>query len=182
MVREVNFVDYYLPPFMQNYKEPVEALKAEEPEFMIIWKAVDQVLYNHFISTADEYGISRYEKMLGVYPSADDTLEIRRMRIQNRWFNVIPYTIRTLVLKIKEILGGNHNFSVKADFKNTYKLILTIYATDDSQVAEIKYLLSVMLPENISFNIIYESVNNGGAYFGATITETDIIEIKQRRM
>ncbi len=182
MVREVDFVDYYLPLFMQSYKEPVAALKAEEPEFMIMWKAVDRVLYNHFISTADEYGISRYEKMLGIYPAEDDTLKIRRMRIQNRWVNAIPYTIRTLAYKITEILKGKHNFSIQADFRKTYKLVLIIYATDDSQVAEIKYLLSVMLPENICFDIYYESVNNGGAYFGAIKAEADIVEIKQRRM
>ena len=56
MIRDVDLVSY-LPPFMQTYKEPVAALEAENPEFQIIWKATDRVLYNRFISTADEYGI-----------------------------------------------------------------------------------------------------------------------------
>ena len=89
MIRDVDFVDYYLPPFMQKYKEPVAAMKAEEPEFQIVWKAVDRILYNHFISTADEYGISRFEKMLGIYPSSEDTLESRRSRVQSKWFNTV---------------------------------------------------------------------------------------------
>ena len=58
MIREVDLVSY-LPPFMQTYKEPVAALEAENPEFQIGWKATDKVLKNRFISTADEYGISR---------------------------------------------------------------------------------------------------------------------------
>ena len=60
MIRDVDLVDYYLPTFMQKYNEPVAALKAEEPEFLLVWKAADRVLYNHFISTADDYGISRF--------------------------------------------------------------------------------------------------------------------------
>ena len=35
MIREVDLVSY-LPEFMQLYKEPIEILKAENPEFQII--------------------------------------------------------------------------------------------------------------------------------------------------
>lgn len=91
MIREVDLVSY-LPPFMQSYKEPVAALEAENPEFSLMWSATDRCLRNRFISTADEYGISQFEKMLKIYPTADDTLESRRSRVQSKWFNTIPYT------------------------------------------------------------------------------------------
>ena len=71
MIREVDLVSY-LPPFMQSYKEPVAALEAENPEFSLMWSATDRCLRNRFISTADEYGISRFEKMLKIYPTAKD--------------------------------------------------------------------------------------------------------------
>ena len=50
MVRQVDLVSY-LPPYLQIYKEQVAALEAENPEFILIWDAVDHCLYNHFIST-----------------------------------------------------------------------------------------------------------------------------------
>ena len=96
MIRQVDLVSY-LPPFMKAYKEPVAALDAENPEFYLMWSAVDRVLRNRFIETADEYGLSRYEKMLGIYPSAEDTLESRRSRVRSKWFNKIPYTMKTLL-------------------------------------------------------------------------------------
>ena len=96
MIREVDLVSY-LPPFMQNYKETVAALEAENPEFAIIWKATDKVLYNHFISKADEYGLSRFEKLLGIFPTSDDTLESRRSRVQSKWFNTLRDTLRVLL-------------------------------------------------------------------------------------
>lgn len=180
MVREVDFVDYYLPPFMQEYKEPVATLDAEQPEFQLVWKVSNRVLYNHFISTADEYGIARFERILGILPSVEDTLENRRARVQNRWFNIAPYTIRVLVKKLTELLGGDHNFSIWADFANTYELILTVYSTNDSQVDEIKFLLDTTVPMNIVTDIIYESTHCGNVYFGTFVDEADIIELKQR--
>ncbi len=67
MVREVDLMSY-LPLFMQGYREPAATLRAEEPEFDIVWAAADRMLRNRSISTADEYGIGRLERILGIYP------------------------------------------------------------------------------------------------------------------
>lgn len=148
MIREVDLVDYYLPPFMQKYKEPVAALKAEEPEFQLIWKAADRVLYNHFISTADEYGISRFEKLLGIFPSSEDTIESRRERVQSRWFKSIPYTLKTLINKLVT-LCGDRDFTIKADFLESYTMILNVSLSIFGQVDELNEVLSYMIPQNI---------------------------------
>lgn len=148
MIREVDLVDYYLPPFMQKYKEPVAALKAEEPEFHLIWKAANRVLYNHFISTADEYGISRFEKLLGIFPSSEDTVESRRERVQSRWFKSIPYTTKTLINKLVT-LCGDRDFTIKADFSESYTMILNVSLSIFGQVDELNEVLSYMIPQNI---------------------------------
>ena len=98
MIRDVELT-MYLPDFMKVYQEPMTALEAENPEFHIVWSAADRVFRNRFIATADEYGISRFEKLLQIYPDSRDDLETRRIRVLNRWFNAIPYTIRTLFIK-----------------------------------------------------------------------------------
>ncbi len=66
MVREVDLMSY-LPLFMQGYREPAATLRAEEPEFDIVWAAADRMLRNRSISTADEYGIGRLERILGIH-------------------------------------------------------------------------------------------------------------------
>lgn len=42
MVREVDLMSY-LPLFMQGYREPAATLRAEEPEFDIVWAAGSQI-------------------------------------------------------------------------------------------------------------------------------------------
>lgn len=181
MIKETDLVSY-LPPFMQVYKECVAALEAENPEFTLLWETAGEILGNHFISTANEHGISRFEKLLGIFPAEVENLDVRRARVQNRWFNVAPYTLRVLALKLAELLGGEHRFSIETDFLEAYGLLLIVYSTDDSQVEEIKYILSVMVPENIVTDIIYESAHKGYAYYGTVMSEADIIEIRQRQV
>lgn len=147
MIREVDLVSY-LPPFMQIYKEPVAALKAENPEFLIIWNATNRVLYNHFISTADEYGISRFEKMLNIYPSSEDTLESRRSRVQSKWFNTIPYTMKVLLQKLA-VLCGDTDFALTNNFKEGYTMIIDTDLELFGQVEELEYIIKTMFPENI---------------------------------
>lgn len=180
MKRKVDLVSY-LPPFMQKYREPVAALEAENPEFDLIWDSMDRIFCNRFISTADEYGISRFEQMMGIVPSDMDTLEARRLRVHNRWMNSIPYTIRVLANKTAELLGGRHNFSIHPDFRERYRMLLVVYSTDDSLTEELKYLLSVMVPENIVTEIIYETVTGvKDIYQGTVLEQADILEIRQR--
>ena len=169
MIREVDLVSY-LPPFMLNYKETVAALEAENPEFIIIWKATDKVLYNHFISTADEYGLSRFEKLLGIFPTSDDTIESRRSRVQSKWFNTIPYTLTVLLQKLT-VLCGDTSFVFTNNFKEGYTITLVTDLELYGQVEELEYIINTMMPENIEV----DSRNNipcraeGSALFGGGI-------------
>lgn len=146
MIREVDLVSY-LPPTLQEYKEQKNTLTAENPEFTIVWNAADRVLYNEFISTADEYGIARYEKILGILPFAEDTLESRRVRVQSRWFTAIPYTIKSLVVKLVTLCGDS-GFSLEKKFE-IYHLEIRTNLELYRQVEELEKLLGAVIPCNI---------------------------------
>lgn len=163
MIREVG-LGSYLPPFMQSYKEPVAALEAENPEFQIIWKATDKVLRNRFISTADEYGISRFEKMLGIYPSEEDTLESRRSRVQSRWFDMMPYTVRVLLQRLT-VLCGDTEFTLTHNFTEGYTLILHTDLELFGQVDEMERMLNGMLPCNIVIDTTNEIASQAEGRF-----------------
>ena len=177
MIREVDLVSY-LPPFMQSYKEPVAALEAENPEFSLMWSATDRCLRNRFISTADEYGISRFEKMLKIYPTADDTLESRRSRVQSKWFSTIPYTWKVLLQKLL-VLCGDSDFEVTGDFKTGYTLYIDTDLELYGQVEELENIINTMIPENlvvVSKNSIPCNIK-GAVVFGGGIVQTEMLNI-----
>lgn len=149
MVREVDLISY-LPPFLTGYKETNITLTAENPEFTLVWKAADRTLKNEFIATADEYGISRFEKLLNIVPSHNDTLENRRERIQFRWFTMLPYTWRMLIQKLIALCGEN-DFTITKQFE-FYRINLDVHLELSGQVEELERIIETMLPCNMVMN------------------------------
>lgn len=146
MIREVDLVSY-LPSFMAELKEMEVTLEAENPEFKIIWEGADRVLYNEFIATADEYGISRFEKVLKIFPSKEDTLKSRRARVQSRWFNDVPYTMKAFLVKMIALCGEN-NFTITEQF-DYYRLDLETNLELFGQVEELEHVINTMIPCNM---------------------------------
>ena len=155
MIREVDLVSY-LPPFIAEYKETNITLEAENPEFVLVWKAADRVLYNEFIATADEYGISRFEKILNILPSRDDTLESRRIRVQARWFMNLPYTWRMLIQKLASMCANGFVATVRE-----YQVKVQVIDLDIRFAKEIYGIVLLMLPANMLFSLW---VKYGGIY------------------
>lgn len=151
MIREVDLMSY-LPPFLAEFEEDEATLTAENPEFRLVWEASDRVLKNEFIATADAYGIARFEKFLGIFPSKGETLEDRRARVMMRWFVVLPYTVRRLIEKLVQCFGEG-NFKLTVDHMH-YRVEVEISSDQHSQKPELKHLLYVMVPCNMAIGII----------------------------
>ena len=75
--KEVDLLSYWMPLLRKLYEFKQIAI-AEEPELRYILEAIDRTLANMFIETADEYGIKRFEDMMGLFPEEGDSLETRR--------------------------------------------------------------------------------------------------------
>lgn len=153
IVRNVDLASY-LPLFMQGYTEVVEALKAENPEFRLFWEAVQRLLNNEFIETADEYGISRREELLGILPSKQDTLESRRSRVQSLWWNPTPYSIRAFVKKISELCDGK--FEVDKTKLSDYYLGIVTHLNQYGQTDNLRRIVTGMTPENMVVDVLNE--------------------------
>lgn len=156
MIRDVD-IESYLPHYLRGYKEISETLKAENPEFNLLWVRIDRLLSNLFIDTADEYGISRMEDLLGILPSKQDTLESRRSRVQSLWWNPTPYSIRAFVKKLSELCGEG-NFEVDTSKLEEYLLNIVTHLNQYGQVDNLKRIVSGMVPENMRVEVMNEIV------------------------
>ena len=177
MIREVDLVSY-LPPFLKEYKEIHTALTSEDSEFRILWKGADKILANEFIATADESGIERFEKILGLFPSDLDTLESRRARVQSNWFVTLPYTMRMLIEKIA-VLCGDSDFEIAGDLKEGYTIQIYTELPLFGQVEELRRVLDEMVPCNLLtvFENNVELSSEGRIFCTGGIVYTDVIEI-----
>ena len=172
MIRDVDLVSY-LPLYLDGYEENPATLEAENPEFILIWNATDRVLKNEFIETADEYGISRFEKILNIFPSKEDTLESRRARVQARWFSSIPYTFKAFVSKLAALCGDT-DFTIIKDYEK-YRIEIFTDLELFGQVDELEHIIETVMPCNMIVNSKNEMPCNvnGFALFGGGVVSME---------
>lgn len=91
-------VDLYknLPDFMQEYQEIKAIFDIENIDLTKLWNEIKRAFDNGFIFSTDTYGISLFEKMMNIYPKANDTLKDRQLRVYIKWNSTLPYTWRWL--------------------------------------------------------------------------------------
>lgn len=166
----------YLPPIMQNFKEIKEITNAEQKEVDLIDGEISKVLDNAFIESCDEYGIQRYEKLMDISPSADDTLEFRKAVALARWNNKLPYTVRVLRERLNA-LCGEHNYMLDTEKTDEYYLACMLY--DENFVEQVSKLFDNILPANIYYEIFYTASNQAAAYFKANVIDGEVMVVKE---
>lgn len=141
----------YLPDFMRQFSEMKEIMETEDTELDDIDISIQKVIDNAFIKDCDEYGIKKYETLLGISPSSQDTLESRRSRVFLRWNDAIPYTYRVLIRKLNALCGVN-NYTITGD-ESAYYLHFESSLGLFGQVKELEQLLEKILPVNIYYEL-----------------------------
>ena len=150
MVREVD-LNGFLPGFVGEFREIREILNAENPEIQAMENEAERARDCSFIMHCGENEIGRFERMMGVFSSAGDTLEERQARIMIRWNEISPYTLGALKDKLAVICGeGNYSIAVEYD---AYRLVLTVALTHAGQVDELERLLQRIVPANMIIDL-----------------------------
>lgn len=153
MLRNVDLPGY-LPPYLQEYRELMQALNAENPEFKAVWKETQWILDNNFVVSADGYGLLRFEKILGIHPGKSETLEERRLHILARLNERRPYTLRAL----RELLGnicGDRFRSASVD-TDRYTLEVNVLDGKPDLFPIVRELLDHIVPANIIWGAVFE--------------------------
>jgi len=167
-----------LPSWYEGIRETDLLMTIENGLLEKLAEQIKKVQDNQYISTADSQTISIYEEMLGITPTAGDTLDLRRFRILTRMTTQKPYTVKYL----KELLSS---FGEPADltmFYNEYRLLVEMNFEKYGQVTEVDYLFKSIVPANILVDIRNElksDMPTNMLYAGASMTVTEHVTISQ---
>lgn len=165
----INILKYWIKE-LRRVREFQELAKVEDIEFLRLYGETQRTLNNFFIEYADEYGIRRLEKICGIYPDVNDTLESRRTRLYIYWNDKNPYTEQELKNRLENICGSG-NVEIISDYPNFLIQILTHvggYGTFD----EVSRMLDYFLPANLLLdlqNSLYEE-GTTEIYYGVGTT------------
>ena len=141
----------YLPYEPRKYAEFQGITTGEQPEFELVWDSEQEVFDNQFIDTASDYGLSRWEKMLKIFPKGTDTLETRRARIKTKLNNFVPYSFRVLIRMLTAISNGDpFNVSIEP---GSYLLKIETQWGASGQMEGLEYLIKEVVPYNLALAV-----------------------------
>lgn len=143
----------YVPKLYKNNLEMNNLIDSEEQELEHNLKPnIDNAFKDTFATKATERGISQFEELFDIKPSADDTITLRRQRVLNRLIRQIPFTERFMQQKLNEMLGeGNWNYTI--DY-STYTLTINSIIPGRSWYLELVSFLDGIIPCNIDYEIV----------------------------
>lgn len=157
MIRTVNLLDY-LPPFMREYRELQYIMSAEQPECQVLCDSSETVKDNQFITTSNENGIARFEKMLGITPVSGEPLSDRKAKALAKWIDSIPYTMEVLKKKLDALFGeGNHTETL--DNAN-FTISVDVEISGSSLIQTLDELLTNILPANLLWDTMYTGISD----------------------
>jgi len=157
----------YLPPVFRGFREFLAIMDGEQPTVEKLYEDTNRVLDEQFIASADEYGLSRWEKSLGIFPKASETYEDRRFRLATLMSSKLPYTIRALEGQLEALCGAG-NYSLEVDAIN-FQVIIFVALSVKNNYDVVKQMLDKILPANLYVHLSlkynqhfqYEGIEHG---------------------
>lgn len=141
-------IEEYWPLIVKNTEEFGQIATAENPEFNRLAECIYNVLKDGFIQDATEYGVSRWENMLGLAVTPDMSLEDRKVAILTYLSVKLPYTWRVLKQMLTGLLGED-NFEMALDNDTQTITIGFGLSTTQSQIASVNALMERVVPKNL---------------------------------
>lgn len=163
-------IDYH-PMVVGQIREIKEICGAEQPEFDGIHREVDRLLANRFISRADEHGIERFERELGIVPSPKQKLEERRIAV------LIKAGKRNL--GFKDVVNLMRNFAQELDLVPDYdrEELNVIIGESAENAGDVYDTLDELIPLNIL--IYFSLIKAGYVRYGTVWQDDEVLELKE---
>jgi|GEM_PF-1962624 len=135
-----------LPTIMKKYDEIIKITDSQNPEFDFVWAIAEWMRRQLYIITAEEYGLRRYERLLGITPMDGESFLSRRNHVLVRWNQTSPYTFRFLIGLLEVLTDGN--FEVIPNF-HFYEMEIRVFTLDFGIVSDLAFILKNIIPANI---------------------------------
>lgn len=139
----------YLPSYLKNIYEFQKIYDVENIELESIQNKLDSILNEIIVDRASEYGISRYEKIFNII-NKKSTLYERRFIIESIFMNRIPFTLKWLENKLKQI--ADDKYVIDIDYNN-YALVIRISYLFANALDLLEKDIRKSIPANLSLTM-----------------------------
>ena len=167
----------YLPPVLREVAEFQAINEANEPELVLAWDALELVMDNQFLDSADENGVRMWEWELKIRPKDTDSLELRKMRIRAMWGMQPPYTLPWLRKWITGLCGEQGHQEWTDEYQIHIQLDHSVLENGNDLRREITALLLMVRPTNMLMEVASHLETDGAVTVGACSEMTGRMEV-----
>ena len=173
-------ISQFLPPVSRDSRDMQEIMRVENPEFILLWEIMADLLDNQFIPSMGELGLSHWEWILEVLPQDTDTIEDRRNRILRLLAGTRPYTVEKLQEMLDATFGRG---AVGVDLnENLYEIWFILSKEMRERSGEVINYAEPIVPKNLLLKTLVEEKvqtksNVGGGLF---LVDREITILKPR--
>lgn len=154
----------YLPPYLRQYQELQQMIGIEATELEDVEKWHQQSIDDRFVVSCGKAGIEKFEKMLGIVPYADDSMETRRFRILSKWNTAASYHYAFLAQQL-QMLCGENGYRLRLDFERQI-LEVKVNLLSKNMVTAVKDMVAAIVPCNMitAVSLLYNTHKMLGRY------------------
>ena len=138
----------YLPPISQEYEEIQQICETEQKSKEKIWAKTDEMYADYHLTTQSIYMATLWEKTLGIRPQSTDSLDMRNARIKSKLQETLPYTYRTLVRLLNNVIGDESDYKLNVDF-DICTLTIKIRDATSTLLEELPTMLDDIVPAHM---------------------------------
>lgn len=153
MSNKYEFDSDLLKQLPEWYKEIIDyqiICNAETNQFELLAAEISAVANNFFFQTMDVTAVEEWEHIFNISANpATETLQFRRLRVQNRISIRPPFTMAFLAQKLDELIGPDQ-WTVRIDYPN-YTLYIESSAENQNYATELSYTLNTIKPAHIVY-------------------------------
>lgn len=169
----------YSPRYYRSIKEMDAVFRLAGWIIDLMAQDMEDMVAFQFLEHMNDHVLSRYEIFLGITKDADKTLDERKNYVNAVLLGSGRISADRIASIVNQFAG-----CVCEDVALTEDLLCISITVDKSinlKTRESIYdLIKMKLPAHISVDIAFDNVVSLEMYFGATIEQVDILEIKQR--
>ncbi len=170
----------YLPPVLREIEEFKAINSAIQPEIERAWAELGRLMNNQFLTTADENGMSRWEKELHILPKDTDTPEARKTRIKAMWNRKLPYSFGWLRNWLSGLCGTEGHSESVSDYIIDVQLDYNALPQANELAREILEMLGIVRPANMLLRLTAALQSSGIIAHGALTEMSRTVDIYPR--
>lgn len=142
----------YWPEHIQNIREFQEISNTANIELENLWKVLQTVLNNRYLSLMDQAECLEYENMLNIQALPSDTLEDRVRRIKGYFVSNLPYSKNKMIEVLNVLCGGENNYILLIDPQD-YTIHIGLKLAVARLTDNVREIVKNMVPANMVWDV-----------------------------